>query len=278
MACPGMLWAGGILLAWLFSLPPLLAIDGAFIERRLLTPLVAGSAAWLPPSLATGVSWFLVGLLAALAVLLRSFLHTGLFIVAHDAMHGVLHRGSARANARLGQLALLLYAGLSYGRCLRQHQRHHRHHGTASDPDFAGGGASLGRWFLKFLASYLGWAPMTKLLTIWAVLFGLASRSNPTAAINLLLFSILPLLLSSLQLFLFGTYLPHRPAAHRAGQTVRSLPLPGWLSLLACYHFGYHWEHHAYPWLAWHELPASRSQATGDRVPARHPMPQHRLC
>ena len=122
-ACPGLLWAGGILLAWLFTLPPLLAIDGAFIERRLLTPLVTGSAAWLPPSIATGVASFLVVLVAALAVLLRSFLHTGLFIVAHDAMHGVLHRGSGRANARLGQLALFLYAGLAYGRCLRQHHR-----------------------------------------------------------------------------------------------------------------------------------------------------------
>ena len=70
---------------------------------------------------------------------------------------------------------------------------------------------------------------------------------------------ILPLLLSALQLFVVGTVLPHRRAEacgnrHRA----ESLALPPWLSLLACYHFGYHWEHHAFPHLAWHQLPQAR--------------------
>jgi beta-carotene ketolase (CrtW type) len=69
-----------------------------------------------------------------------------------------------------------------------------------------------------------------------------------------------PALLSTLQLFVFGTWLPHRPHAdapfadrHRA----RSQRWPTWLSLLTCYHFGYHWEHHAHPHVPWWRLPAT---------------------
>jgi beta-carotene ketolase (CrtW type) len=72
---------------------------------------------------------------------------------------------------------------------------------------------------------------------------------------------ILPLLLSALQLFVVGTVLPHRRAEacgnrHRA----ESLALPPWLSLLACYHFGYHWEHHEYPQVPWFGLAGVRRQ------------------
>jgi len=93
---------------------------------------------------------------------------------------------------------------------------------------------------------------------------------TPTALLNVLLFFSLPLLLSSLQLFVFGTYLPHRALEPQAeAHRPRSLNLPVWLSLLTCYHFGYHWEHHQYPWLAWHQLPDSRCLAKGDRVTSR---------
>jgi beta-carotene ketolase (CrtW type) len=75
-----------------------------------------------------------------------------------------------------------------------------------------------------------------------------------------LLFCTVPLLISSLQLFLFGTYLPHRD---RPGESnshhARSLALPVWLSLLACFHFGYHWEHHEFPTMAWFQLPGMRA-------------------
>jgi beta-carotene ketolase (CrtW type) len=73
-------------------------------------------------------------------------------------------------------------------------------------------------------------------------------------------------LLSSLQLFLVGTFLPHRGQDHNPGENQGddlgedrhrsiSLALPEGLSLLACYHFGYHREHHRAPQLAWHQLP-----------------------
>jgi beta-carotene ketolase (CrtW type) len=73
---------------------------------------------------------------------------------------------------------------------------------------------------------------------------------------------MVPALLSSLQLFYFGTYLPHRPGPdaftdhHRA----RSNGYSEWLSLLTCFHFGYHHEHHRAPGEPWWRLPTVRRQ------------------
>ena len=258
----GVGWSVAILSAWLVSGVGLLGVDLDRLSEAL--SLASGR---------TAGPWIEV-LLLVLAVLLRSFLHTGLFIVAHDAMHGVLRPTCPEANARWGRLALTLYAGLPYGSCRAKHELHHRFSGGNGDPDFhpAEGsvvGAGL-RWFIHFLGGYLSWNQMGCLLGVWGVLGLLSLALTPTAGLNLLLFCILPLLLSSLQLFVFGTYLPHRATAlESAAQRPRSLDLPVWLSLLACYHFGYHWEHHQYPWLAWHELPDSRWLSGSDRVPVR---------
>jgi beta-carotene ketolase (CrtW type) len=60
-----------------------------------------------------------------------------------------------------------------------------------------------------------------------------------------------------LQLFVFGTYLPHRIQQQADDpQAPASIDHPVWLSLLTCFHFGYHREHHESPQLAWFELPA----------------------
>ncbi|MBF2026401.1 MAG: fatty acid desaturase [Oscillatoriales cyanobacterium C42_A2020_001] len=73
---------------------------------------------------------------------------------------------------------------------------------------------------------------------------------------SLLLFWIIPTILSSFQLFYFGTYLPHRelpegyPNSHRARSTCFA---PLW-SFLTCYHFGYHEEHHEHPSAPWWQL------------------------
>jgi beta-carotene ketolase (CrtW type) len=112
------------------------------------------------------------------------------------------------------------------------------------------------------MAGYLRPLPLTLLVSAWG---GLALVSSVWAVA---LFCVLPLLLSSLQLFLVGTYLPHRgqgegPEADRHRSI--SLALPEGLSLLACYHFGYHREHHQAPQLAWHQLPEEfrRSRISG---------------
>lgn len=206
--------------------------------------------------------WLLVAL-----VLLRTQLQTGLFIVAHDAMHGLLWPERPRWNDSLGALALALYAGLPFAVCRRQHQRHHRQPASAADPDFPSDQrAGPVRWYGQFMARYLSAAQMLRLVAAWIGLLMITSaclhRSALVAAGSLLLFATLPLLLSSLQLFLFGTYLPHR--VQRLPERVPdplSLDLPPWLSLLACYHFGYHREHHDNPGLRWFELPAARAQA-----------------
>jgi beta-carotene ketolase (CrtW type) len=196
------------------------------------------------------------------AVLVRTVLHTGLFILAHDAMHGLLLPGSPAANRRLGQAALLLYACLPYTTCRLNHALHHSHPGTALDPDHHGAaGPSPLAWYARFMVGYLSLRQMGALVAAWTVLALALLPINPAAASNVLLFCTLPVLLSSLQLFVVGTYLPHRNG------TI-SLDLPHWLSLLSCYHFGYHHEHHAFPWLAWHELPAARCHEPRDSADA----------
>lgn len=236
----GLLLAALILLGWLISLITLLQLD-------------LGGSDWLQ-------AWpqRSAGLLAA--VLLRTFLHTGLFIVGHDAMHGVLAPGAERFNDRLGGLALGLYAALPYGPCRRKHRCHHAATASAGDPDFhADPRAGFWGWYRRFMAGYLTPSQMGRLLGGWALLALLACRLSPTGPANVLLFCTLPLLLSSLQLFGFGTYLPHRAQRPPLSQTTpSSLALPPWLSLLACFHFGYHHEHHRNPSLAWFELPTER--------------------
>ena len=82
---------------------------------------------------------------------------------------------------------------------------------------------------------------------------------------NLFLFWVFPIVLSSMQLFYFGTYLPHRagsaaipPSPHQNSHHAVSANRPVWWSFLTCYHFGYHWEHHEYPALPWYRLPSVR--------------------
>jgi beta-carotene/zeaxanthin 4-ketolase len=196
--------------------------------------------------------WQVVGLVAA-----QCWLSVGLFIVAHDAMHGSLAPFRPRLNQWIGQLALAVYAGFRFTPLNREHHQHHRHAGTPEDPDFdARPPHGFGRWYLNFMLHYFGWRELAVLTALVAVYVGILQAPM----VNLLVFWALPALLSSLQLFTFGTYLPHRPGhdtfsdRHRS----RSNDLPVWLSLLTCYHFGYHHEHHDQPAVPWWRLPAAR--------------------
>jgi len=226
----GLLLSAGMMLCWLVCLVGLISLD-------------LGQLSWL-------------ALAAALVV--RTVLQTGLFIVGHDSMHGVLLPGRPRWNDRIGALALACYAALPYEACRRNHRSHHQTPASAGDPDFhADPTAGVWSWYGRFMAGYLTPLQMTRLLAGWLLLGLLASAIRPTGWINVLLFCPLPLLLSSLQLFMVGTYLPHRGQRMPSGRSSPdSLNLPCWLSLLACFHFGYHREHHERPDLAWFELPA----------------------
>ena len=197
------------------------------------------------------------------AVLVRTELQTGLFIVAHDAMHAVLWPSGGPHNDRLGAVVLLLYAALPYQRCKTNHHLHHQATTSAVDPDFPSG-LTVGvlGWYGQFMAGYLTPAQMVGLVAGWALLGVWFTSFTPTAWLNVLLFATLPLLLSSLQLFVVGTYLPHRNQREPLGRLhPDSLDLPAWLSLVACFHFGYHREHHDHPELPWFALPGARSAA-----------------
>ena len=223
----------------------------------LVIPLTTGSPWTLPPAA-------LVGL-----ILLRSFLHTGLFIVAHDAMHGSLVPGRPGLNDAVGRLALLLYACLPYGRCRAQHVLHHRHPGERQDPDFHDGRRPDPlHWYLHFLSGYLGPQPLAGLIACWSLmLVALPTPAPLVAAADLGVVAVLPLVLSSLQLFFFGTYLPHRQLDGEGERhQVHSSSLPPWLSFLTCYHFGYHREHHAAPGVAWYALPRLRRRGPLDSI------------
>jgi beta-carotene ketolase (CrtW type) len=76
----------------------------------------------------------------------------------------------------------------------------------------------------------------------------------------LILYWQVPAILSTLQLFYFGTYLPHR-GEHLASNIhkARSQQLNHVWAFISCYFFGYHQEHHAMPWLPWYKLPAARA-------------------
>lgn len=195
---------------------------------------------------------------AGLVFLLMTYLSTGLFITAHDAMHGTAWPDQPAWNRRIGQVALHLYAAFDFAALLREHRRHHAAPATNEDPDFHDGqGEGFAGWYVAFLRRYV---TLRQLLTM-AVVFNIAAHLLHISEARLLLFWVLPTLLSTLQLFTFGTWLPHRNQsesgdAHRA----RSSDLPRWLSLLACYHFDYHWEHHAHPHLPWWRLPDARWQ------------------
>lgn len=193
--------------------------------------------------------WFQI-----IAIIWQTFLYTGLFVTAHDAMHGSILPKHARLNAALGSLALIAYGLFSYDRLLKAHRQHHHHPASDRDPDFHNG-RSTGAvgWYLYFMQRYWSWRRFLGLILVFHVMHFLVGI--PEA--NLTLFWILPSVLSSIQLFYFGTFLPHRKLESGYADKFRtqSSYYPLWLSFLTCYHFGYHHEHHRYPNLAWWQLP-----------------------
>lgn len=195
-------------------------------------------------------------------VALQTWLSVGLFIVAHDAMHGSLAPGHPRANRAVGQLCVGAYAAFPYERLRASHHRHHACPGTADDPDFHDGQPrAFVPWFLRFFRTYFGGRELVLLAAVAAVYLALGARP-----LNLLLCWALPALLSALQLFTVGTWLPHR---HRGGDLqdfadahrARTLAWPWLASLLACFHFGLHLEHHRLPGVPWWRLPRVRTDA-----------------
>lgn len=187
-----------------------------------------------------------------LFVLLQMHLYTGLFITAHDAMHGTISSNKTLNNL-IGHCCTFLYAAFWYPQLYRKHHLHHSHVHTNEDPDHHTG--SFWAWYIRFVRNYLSvWQ-----IVLMAILFNVLKQWIPQP--NLLLFWVLPSLLSTLQLFYFGTYQPHK-GEHGNPHYARSQRRNHLLAFFSCYFFGYHYEHHASPGIPWWKLwksPASRS-------------------
>lgn len=196
----------------------------------------------------------------------QCWLSVGMFIVAHDAMHGSLAPGRPRLNGAIGGALLFLYAGFAWRRMRAAHFEHHRAPGSADDPDFdADHPRSAVRWYATFLRRYFGWPSMLYIGTV-VVTYRFA-LGVPIA--NILLLYALPAIASSVQLFYFGTYRPHRhnDDVFADRHNARSEGFGPLVSLATCFHFGYHHEHHLNPATPWWALPASRRAALNEARP-----------
>lgn len=196
--------------------------------------------------------------IAPILVLLICWLDVGLFIIAHDAMHCSLAPQFPRLNRMIGEIALIFYAGFRFENLKQAHMAHHASPGTPKDPDFnAAAPDRLWPWYGLFISRYFGLPELGRLSLFVLGCLLLGARIE-----NLLLLWALPAVLSSFQLFVFGTFLPHRRQdepfvdCHQARSSSQ-----GWLvSLISCYHFGYHHEHHLNPSLPWWRLPLEHAR------------------
>ncbi len=203
---------------------------------------------------------------AALIIVAQTWLSAGLFIVAHDAMHGSLSPSALALNTWIGRLCLGVYAFFPYDTVAAKHHAHHRFSGHRGDPDFnADDPKAFWPWYRRFMLEYFGvwqFAAILALVIVYAVILH-------AKVANIILFWALPAIASSVQLFTFGTWLPHR---HRQEDfcdrhNARTLEF-GWLaSLAACFHFGYHIEHHRSPGSPWWMLPKVRAGRQAAEAP-----------
>ena len=206
-----------------------------------------------------GTTWPLVPVIFAL----QCWLSVGMFIVAHDAMHGSLAPGRPKLNGAIGGALLILYAGFGWTKMRDAHFDHHRHVGTDGDPDFnADNPRDFWPWYATFLKRYFGWQSMAFVWAVVLVYFFLADVPPQ----NIALLYGFPAIASSLQLFYFGTFRPHRHEANGFADhhNARTNDYGTLASLFSCFHFGYHHEHHLSPGTPWWALPARHREHRKD--------------
>ncbi|MBE9138973.1 fatty acid desaturase [Nodosilinea sp. LEGE 07088] len=221
-------WASLILLMWFVSLAGALTLF----------------------NVQTQATWLLFG------VFVRTFLHTGLFIVTHEAIHNNIS-GYPRLNDAFGYVTSCLYALLPYRLLAKNHRLHHRFPATKRDPDHHSREIKgFWAWYIKFMVTYQADGQ------VWVSLIGIgaifcAFMTCHVSMANVMLFWIIPMVVSSLQLFTFGIFLPHRQGGNSSEYChgIKSINLPVFWSFITCYHFGYHLEHHLHPHLPWYQLP-----------------------
>ena len=187
---------------------------------------------------------------------IQTYLYTGLFITAHDAMHGLVSPDKA-INKNIGRLATRLFAALSFSRLLEKHQLHHQFPGEAADPDYSVHSQNFWLWWFSFMKNYISWWQIIIMALVFNILHIWVDQ------LNLILFWILPSILATFQLFYFGTYRPHRLPHTETMLPHNSRSQKGshvW-AMLSCYFFGYHYEHHEWPHIPWWKLYQTKKQA-----------------
>ncbi|KAA3606532.1 MAG: beta-carotene ketolase [Calditrichaeota bacterium] len=193
----------------------------------------------------------------SVGILLQTFLYTGIFITAHDSMHRTVFPKNLKINNLIGSISLTFYALFSFKSLREKHWEHHRNPVSGNDPDFHDGkNDSFFTWYWKFFTTYISW----KQILGMAIIFNIFEHLIKIDFWNLILFWILPSILSTFQLFYFGTFLPHRKLVKpfKDSHNARSNDYSTLWSFLTCYHFGYHWEHHEFPNIPWWHLPKMR--------------------
>ncbi|SFB57986.1 fatty acid desaturase [Algoriphagus aquimarinus] len=183
--------------------------------------------------------------LVYLGILIQMHLYTGLFITAHDAMHGLVS-SNKKLNNIIGWMTALLFSYNFYNRLFPKHHEHHRFVATSQDPDYHDSD-NFFVWYFSFIKQYV---------TIWqiilmAVTFNILKLFLPVD--NLILFWMLPAVLSTFQLFFFGTYLPHKGVNKNKHHSTTQAKNHLW-AFITCYFFGYHYEHHDSPGTPWWRL------------------------
>lgn len=184
-------------------------------------------------------------------ILVQAYLFTGLFITAHDAMHGNIS-SKKRVNTFFGYLSSFLFAGMHYRRLRKNHGRHHKYAATAEDPDFFAGSQHFLKWWAVFMWRYVTIIQLVIMAVIYNVLILIPGVTESRA----LLYWALPAILATMQLFWVGVYWPHR-LPHKEGmgshRTRTQKKNHAW-AMLSCYFFGYHREHHNDPRIPWWQL------------------------
>lgn len=214
----GVLIASTIVIAWFCSLIYLFSIDVSFYN-----PLIY------------------------LFIFVQSHLYTGLFITAHDAMHGTVSQNKI-TNKWIGRVTAILFAFNFYDKLFTKHHEHHRFVATDKDPDYHSSD-NFFIWYFSFVKQYVTWYQ----ILMMAITLNLLKIIIPIE--NLILFWMIPSIIATFQLFYFGTYLPHKgehsPKNH---QKSRSQKLNHFVAFITCYFFGYHYEHHISPRTPWWKL------------------------
>jgi len=234
-------------------------------------PLMFAQPTVMMPNLFKSSSGALEGVLSVASVVVvmatRTWITTGLFVTVHDAIHGQVSPSFKKLNHVIGSICAFCYASFSYKLLYRDHWRHHLKPISVSDPDWYPGGFS--KWLMSFMGHYSTfWQLFWESFQFWSFV-AIGQRifhiDFSWMVVRVALIWAIPSLLSGMQLFYFGTYLPHKDnpeSPHHA----RSNKWPYALSLLSCFHFGAcHEEHHAFPLVPWWELPSIRAQSLASR-------------